>query len=112
MSWCPQLSLTWLPRASHPPLCLHALLPHPHRHDSTTVKLFWRVVAELTPAQQAALLRFVTSCSRPPLGGFRYLQPPLTLHKVCVGKRGSARGGFGLTVFMSCVWPVAHKAHW
>ncbi|GIL45377.1 hypothetical protein Vafri_2627 [Volvox africanus] len=50
--------------------------------DSATVKLFWRVVAELTPEQQSALLRFATSCSRPPLGGFRYLQPPLTVHKV------------------------------
>ncbi|KAG2483869.1 hypothetical protein HYH03_017266 [Edaphochlamys debaryana] len=53
-----------------------------YKHDSSTVKLFWRVLAELTPQQQAALLRFVTSCSRPPLGGFRYLQPPLTVHKV------------------------------
>ncbi|GLI64228.1 hypothetical protein VaNZ11_007426 [Volvox africanus] len=50
--------------------------------DSATVKLFWRVVSELTPDQQSALLRFATSCSRPPLGGFRYLQPPLTVHKV------------------------------
>eukprot|EP00198_Chlamydomonas_reinhardtii_P008168 XP_001697505.1 ubiquitin-protein ligase [Chlamydomonas reinhardtii] len=65
-----------------------------YRHDSTTVKLFWRVVAELTPAQQAALLRFVTSCSRPPLGGFRYLQPPLTLHKVdCDAGLFAAIGG-------------------
>ncbi|KAG2440299.1 hypothetical protein HXX76_004410 [Chlamydomonas incerta] len=65
-----------------------------YKHDSTTVKLFWRVVAELTPAEQAALLRFVTSCSRPPLGGFRYLQPPLTLHKVdCDAGLFAAIGG-------------------
>ncbi|EFJ40292.1 hypothetical protein VOLCADRAFT_99935 [Volvox carteri f. nagariensis] len=62
--------------------------------DSTTVKLFWRVVAELTPNQQSALLRFVTSCSRPPLGGFRYLQPPLTVHKVeCEAGLFAALGG-------------------
>lgn len=31
---------------------------------------------------RALLLRFVTSCPRPPLGGFRDLTPPFTLHKV------------------------------
>ncbi|GIL94061.1 hypothetical protein Vretimale_394 [Volvox reticuliferus] len=62
--------------------------------DSATVKLFWRVVAELTPDQQSALLRFVTSCSRPPLGGFRYLQPALTVHKVeCDAGLFAAIGG-------------------
>ncbi len=64
----------------------------PRRHDSSTIKLFWRVVAELSPAEQSALLRFVTSCSRPPLGGFRFLQPPLTIHKVRARLGGRGRG--------------------
>ncbi|PNH11212.1 E3 ubiquitin-protein ligase [Tetrabaena socialis] len=65
-----------------------------YKHDSTTIKLFWAVIKELTPPQQAALLRFVTSCSRPPLGGFQYLQPPLTLHKVdCDAGLFAAIGG-------------------
>ena len=46
------------------------------------MKLFWKVLAGMSPAEQCALLRFATSCSRPPLGGFQYLQPPLTIHKV------------------------------
>lgn len=29
------------------------------------------------------LLKFVTSCSRAPLLGFKYLQPTFTIHKVC-----------------------------
>jgi hypothetical protein len=32
--------------------------------------------------RRSALLKFVTSSSRAPLGGFKYLQPPFTLHLV------------------------------
>ncbi|GFR45588.1 hypothetical protein Agub_g6983 [Astrephomene gubernaculifera] len=62
--------------------------------ESPTVRHFWRVVSELSAGEQAALLRFVTSCSRPPLGGFRYLNPPLTLHQVdCDAGVFAALGG-------------------
>lgn len=40
-----------------------------------TPQLFWRVVSTFTQEQQRALLRFVTSCSRPPLLGFKHLNP-------------------------------------
>ncbi|MEW5298301.1 MAG: hypothetical protein WDW36_001441 [Sanguina aurantia] len=53
-----------------------------YRPDSTSIKLFWKAVSEFTPAECAALLKFVTSCSRAPLGGFQYLQPPFTIHRV------------------------------
>ena len=53
-----------------------------YREDSSTVKLFWKVLAEMSPTELGQLLRFVTSCSRPPLGGFKYLHPPFTLHRV------------------------------
>lgn len=32
--------------------------------------------------QCAALLKFATSVSRAPLGGFQHLHPPLTIHRV------------------------------
>lgn len=32
---------------------------------------FWRVVSEFTDTQKRQLLKFVTSCSRPPLLGFK-----------------------------------------
>ena len=32
-----------------------------------TIEMFWRVVESLTQDQRRALLRFATSCSRPPL---------------------------------------------
>lgn len=50
--------------------------------SSSTVGLFWKVLGSLNAEERSAFLKFVTSCSRPPLGGFKHLQPPLTLHKV------------------------------
>ncbi len=41
-----------------------------------------QVLAGLSDKEQQAFMRFVTSCSRAPLGGFQFLNPPLTLHKV------------------------------
>ncbi|CAM9631904.1 unnamed protein product [Chrysoparadoxa australica] len=48
----------------------------------TSVKKFWNVLAGMTPAEQAALLRFVTSCPRPPPLGFESLHPPFTISRV------------------------------
>jgi len=42
-----------------------------------TVEAFWEVLRSFSPADKAALLKFVTSCSRPPLLGFRYLEPQM-----------------------------------
>jgi hypothetical protein len=36
----------------------------------------------MSPDERCALLRFITSTSRAPLGGFKHLCPPLTIHKV------------------------------
>ncbi|OCF32551.1 ubiquitin-protein ligase E3 C [Kwoniella heveanensis BCC8398] len=43
--------------------------------DDTTPRLFWHVVKGFSQEQKKALLRFVTSCSRPPLLGFGNLYP-------------------------------------
>jgi len=47
-----------------------------------TIVMFWEVFASLTEEQRGKLLRFVTSCSRPPLLGFSEIQPPLCIHSV------------------------------
>ena len=39
--------------------------------DHPTVKTFWKVVRGFTEEQKRSLLKFVTSCSRPPLLGFK-----------------------------------------
>jgi ubiquitin-protein ligase E3 C len=50
--------------------------------STSVVKWFWQVVGGMSPAEKQAVLRFATSCSRPPLMGFRYLQPPFTIRLI------------------------------
>ncbi|THG96608.1 hypothetical protein EW026_g5256 [Hermanssonia centrifuga] len=40
-----------------------------------TIQIFWRVVQSFNQDQRRGLLRFATSCSRPPLLGFKELVP-------------------------------------
>lgn len=49
-----------------------------------TIKLFWQVVQQFDEQQSRQLLKFVTSCSRPPLLGFQDLYPPF-----CIQPSGS-----------------------
>jgi ubiquitin-protein ligase E3 C len=53
-----------------------------------TVCKFWRVVATLDEKQQGALLRFVTSCERPPPLGFGSMNPPFTIQRVGILRDG------------------------
>ena len=49
---------------------------------------FWSVVSSFTPKQQADLLRFVTSCERPPPLGFISMNPPFTIQRVGIMRDG------------------------
>jgi ubiquitin-protein ligase E3 C len=42
---------------------------------NATIRAFWSVVSTFSKEDMAALLKFVTSCARPPLLGFRELNP-------------------------------------
>ncbi|RDY07374.1 E3 ubiquitin-protein ligase UPL7, partial [Mucuna pruriens] len=53
-----------------------------YNEGSRTIKNFWEVIKGFEPNERCMLLKFVTSCSRAPLLGFKYLQPPFTIHKV------------------------------
>ncbi|XVE76066.1 hypothetical protein DITRI_Ditri12bG0142900 [Diplodiscus trichospermus] len=53
-----------------------------YSEGSRTIKLFWEVMKDFEPKERCMLLKFVTSCSRAPLLGFKYLQPSFTIHKV------------------------------
>lgn len=46
------------------------------------VSRFWAVCEELSPEDRALLVRFVTSCERPPSLGFAGLHPPFTVQRV------------------------------
>lgn len=52
------------------------------------VTRFWSVFASMTSRQQASLLRFVTSCERPPPLGFSTLTPPFTIQRVGILRDG------------------------
>ncbi|KAK9903317.1 hypothetical protein WJX75_002686 [Coccomyxa subellipsoidea] len=60
----------------------HAKYSGGYAPDSPTVRLFWKVVEEMGMKERSALMKFATSVSRAPLGGFKHLNPPLTLHRV------------------------------
>eukprot|EP00584_Thalassiosira_punctigera_P027188 CAMPEP_0172577912 /NCGR_PEP_ID=MMETSP1067-20121228/138470_1 /TAXON_ID=265564 ORGANISM="Thalassiosira punctigera, Strain Tpunct2005C2" /NCGR_SAMPLE_ID=MMETSP1067 /ASSEMBLY_ACC=CAM_ASM_000444 /LENGTH=378 /DNA_ID=CAMNT_0013370605 /DNA_START=436 /DNA_END=1573 /DNA_ORIENTATION=+ len=56
-------------------------LYHPSAIDRNVVR-FWNVVSSFSPKLQADLLRFVTSCERPPPLGFASMNPPFTIQRV------------------------------
>ena len=46
---------------------------------------FWNVASKLSSKQQRDLLRFVTSCERPPPLGFGSMNPPFTIQRIAIG---------------------------
>ena len=43
--------------------------------------MFWEVIKKFNAEQQRKFLKFVTGCSRGPLLGFRYLDPPFCIRR-------------------------------
>ena len=60
----------------------HAALSGGYSASSRAVRLLFDVLRGFTAEQRSSFLCFVTACSRPPLGGFRHLHPPFTVHRV------------------------------
>lgn len=54
-------------------LMMHTNYAGPYSSDHPTIKAFWKVVYEFSDQQKRQLLKFVTSCSRPPLLGFKVI---------------------------------------
>jgi len=46
------------------------------------IRDFWKVVAAFTEEEKVLLLKFVTSCERQPLLGFKNLLPNFTINKI------------------------------
>jgi len=61
-----------------------------YNSNHETIQLFWLVLEEFSNEQRSALLKFVTSCSRAPLLGFKTLDPPFCIHKSILGYLPSA----------------------
>ncbi|KAI9206065.1 uncharacterized protein BJ171DRAFT_498568 [Polychytrium aggregatum] len=56
------------------------------------IRMFWQVLDEFDAADRSKFLKFVTSCSKPPVGGFQHLHPAFTIRMVAVsaGDNGQA----------------------
>ncbi|RWS26248.1 ubiquitin-protein ligase E3C-like protein [Leptotrombidium deliense] len=52
--------------------------------EHKTIVAFWNIVTQFQEQQKRCLLKFVTSCSRPPLLGFKDLHPPFCIQ--CAGR--------------------------
>ena len=60
-----------------------------YSESSPTIRNFWEVLKDFKPQDKVLFLKFVTSCSRPPVGGFKCilyfqmmcidLSPPFTI---------------------------------
>ena len=66
------------------PIDLNDLLQHTvysggYSRDHPVIKTFWEVMAEFSENDKRKLLKFITSCSRPPLLGFKDLYPALCI---------------------------------
>ena len=48
--------------------------------EHTCIQQFWEVVSHFSEEDKKKLLKFVTSCSRPPLLGFKELYPKFCIH--------------------------------
>ncbi|KXZ44858.1 hypothetical protein GPECTOR_61g811 [Gonium pectorale] len=55
-----------------------------YHEDHPVIHCLWEALASFTPEEQGKFLKFITSCSRPPLLGFRYLEP-----RLCIQMSGS-----------------------
>ncbi|XP_063502765.1 ubiquitin-protein ligase E3B isoform X1 [Pongo pygmaeus] len=74
-------------------------------HGSHRVIIWlWDILAsDFTPDERAMFLKFVTSCSRPPLLGFAYLKPPFSIRCVEVSDdQVPPQGGWGRASLGQC----------
>ncbi|GLJ07012.1 hypothetical protein SUGI_0055420 [Cryptomeria japonica] len=52
-----------------------------YSEDHPVIQLFWEVIKKFNLQQQKRFLKFVTGCSRGPLLGFKYLEPPFCIQR-------------------------------
>ncbi|KAI9485115.1 hypothetical protein BDB00DRAFT_773664 [Zychaea mexicana] len=62
----------------------HAVYQNGYFDHHPIIRTLWQIVEEFSSEEKRAFLKFVTSCPKPPLGGFDYLQPPFTIRMVTV----------------------------
>lgn len=68
----------------------HTVYEDGYFDEHPVIRSFWQIVEQFTFEEKKTLLKFVTGCSKPPLGGFSYLQPPFTIRMVSTELDGPA----------------------
>jgi ubiquitin-protein ligase E3 B len=63
----------------------HTLYHGGYHELSPTIRALWQVLREFSNEERKAFLKFVTSCSQPPLLGFRHLEPRFAIQCVAPG---------------------------
>lgn len=61
-------------------LKLHTTYSGVFNNEHESIDHFWKVVSSFSEDEKNKLLKFVTSCSRPPLLGFKELYPKFNIH--------------------------------
>ncbi|CAO3577234.1 unnamed protein product [Absidia cylindrospora] len=65
-----------------PDLRRHTQYQNGYFDQHPIIKILWQIVQEFSSDEKRAFLKFVTSCPKPPLGGFSYLEPPFTIRMI------------------------------
>jgi len=60
----------------------HSNCSNGYHPDQPYIQSFWKILSEFSIEQQAKFMKFVTSCSRPPLLGFKKLNPKFCLQQI------------------------------
>lgn len=61
---------------------LHSNYGAGYHPDQPYIQSFWKIVSEFNKEEREKFLKFVTSCSRPPLLGFRKLHPKFCIQQI------------------------------
>lgn len=81
----------------------HTEYDEPYHTTHSVIKNFWSMVKTFSTEEKKTLLRFITGSSRPPLMGFKYLNPKFHIRPVQVSSQGGmfsrmqASMGYGTT---------------
>ncbi|KAF9982370.1 hypothetical protein BGZ75_006242 [Mortierella antarctica] len=82
------------------------------------IRNLWSVLDDFSSEEKRAFLKFVTSCSKPPLGGFKHLHPPFSIRLVMNptttdhnhdGSSAAAPRQFGSGATRAAPTPLGHE---
>ena len=73
---------------------LHTIYEKPYSKNSRVIKNFWNIVKNMDNKTKKKLLQFATSNSRPPINGFKDLNPKFTIRPIYIDVNVSVSSTF------------------